>query len=554
MDKMIEVNYKGKDSKQFLEGTTLFEISYDYKKFYNYPILIAKVNNEIEELSHKIYKRSNIDFYDRSTIIGNTIYGRSLQFILVLAVKRVLGKEADVLIEHSMDKGFYCEIQGVDINLKMLKDVENGMKEIVSRNLLFHKISVSRSDAIAYFKKHKQIDKVKVLSYISNSYVNLYQLEDVYDYFYGDLAYSTGQIDSFILTYIKNNGFVVSYPTISNPECTLDYIHREKLFNKFLEYTNWGRQLKISNAADLNDLIANGKYKEVIQISEYYSNIQLMDIAKEIYDNRKTIKLVLLAGPTSSGKTTTAKKLELFLQASGVKTHQISVDNYFLPREKTPKTEDGEYDFESIRAIDINLFNRHLNKLINNEKVLLPEFNFITGKREYHKNWLQIGDDDVIILEGLHALNNELTLVVDRKNKYKIYVSPLTQLNIDKHNRIHTSDIRRLRRIVRDNQYRGYSASDTLHRWKEVTKGEEKNVFSLQDDVDVVVNSALIYEIGVLKTFVEPLLFSVNENDEVYPEAIGLINLLRNFLPIPTEDIPKDSVLREFIGHSFFKQ
>ena len=554
MDKMIEVNYKGKDSKQFLEGTTLFEISYDYKKFYNYPILIAKVNNEIEELSHKIYKRSNIDFYDRSTIIGNTIYGRSLQFILVLAVKRVLGKEADVLIEHSMDKGFYCEIQGVDINLKMLKDVENGMKEIVSRNLLFHKISVSRSDAIAYFKKHKQIDKVKVLSYISNSYVNLYQLEDVYDYFYGDLAYSTGQIDSFILTYIKNNGFVVSYPTISNPECTLDYIHREKLFNKFLEYTNWGRQLKISNAADLNDLIANGKYKEVIQISEYYSNIQLMDIAKEIYDNRKTIKLVLLAGPTSSGKTTTAKKLELFLQASGVKTHQISVDNYFLPREKTPKTEDGEYDFESIRAIDINLFNRHLNKLINNEKVLLPEFNFITGKREYHKNWLQIGDDDVIILEGLHALNDELTLVVDRKNKYKIYVSPLTQLNIDKHNRIHTSDIRRLRRIVRDNQYRGYSASDTLHRWKEVTKGEEKNVFSLQDDVDVVVNSALIYEIGVLKTFVEPLLFSVNENDEVYPEAIGLINLLRNFLPIPTEDIPKDSVLREFIGHSFFKQ
>ena len=451
-----------------------------------------------------------------------------------------------------MDKGFYCEIKNQEIDKNVIKKIENMMHEMVKQNLIFNKVSVSRADAIKYFKRRNQMDKAKVLKYISNSYVNLYRLEDVYDYFYGELAYSTGAIDSFKLNYIKNGGFVVSYPNIYNPECTLDYVHRTKIFDRFLEYTKWGRMLGISNAADLNDTITTGETGKLIRISECYSNCQLMDVSNEIV-NKNSIKLVLIAGPTSSGKTTTSKKLETFLQVKGIKTHQISIDDYFLDRDKTPKNSKGKYDFESLKAIDINQFNKDLTKLLNGEEVLLPEYNFVVGKREYKKKWLKIEKNDIIIIEGLHALNDELTLAVDRDKKYKIYVSPLTQLNIDNHNWVHTSDTRKLRRIVRDNQYRGYNAADTLHMWKEISESEQKNIFPFQDDADVVVNSALVYELGVLKTFAEPLLFSVDENDSIYPEAIRLINLLRNFLPIPTDEVPQDSVLREFIGNSCYK-
>ena len=553
MDRMVKVSFRGKEIKEFLEETTLLEVSHNYEKHYNYPILVAKVDNDIAELSDKIFKKCTVDFYDRSSTVGNTIYGRSLQFILIVAAKKVLGNEAEIVIEHSMDKGFYCEIHNVDIDKPILKKIETKMHEIVKQDLVFNKVSVSRFDAINYFKKRNQIDKVKVLKYISNSYVNLYRLEDIYDYFYGEIAYSTGPIDDFKLTYIKGNGFVVSYPSVYNPECTLDYVHRAKLFDKFLDYTRWGQMLGINNAADLNDVITTGKSGELIRISECYANSQLLEVSNEIVENKNTIKVVLIAGPTSSGKTTTSRKLETFLQAKGVKTHQISIDDYFLDRDKTPKNKDGNYDFESLKAIDVNLFNKDLTKLLNGEKVLMPQFNFVSGKREYKKKWLQIKSDDIIIIEGLHALNDDLTMVIERNQKYKIYVSPLTQLNVDNHNRVHTSDTRRLRRIVRDNKYRGYNASDTLHMWKEIRESEEKNIFPFQEDADVVINTALIYELGVLKTFAEPLLFSVDENDEVYPEAIRLINLLRNFLPIPTDDIPQDSVLREFIGNSCFK-
>ena len=553
MDKVIKVNFREKETKEFLEETTLLEVSHMFKKYYNYPILVAKVDNDITELSDKVFKNCNVEFYDRSSSVGNTIYGRSLQFMLVVAVKNILGNNTEVIIEHSMDKGFYCEILNSEIDKPLLKKIEANMKELTKRNLNFNKVSVSRFDAIKYFKKRNQLDKVKVLKYISNSYVNLYRLEDVYDYFFGELAYSTGVIDDFKLNYIKGNGFVVSYPSVYNPECTLDDVHHGKVFDKFLDYTRWGQMLGISNAADLNDIITTGRYGELIRIAECYSNMQLMEIANEISDNKKTIKLVLIAGPTSSGKTTTSKKLEIYLKAKGVKTHQISVDDYFIDRDKTPKNKDGSYDFESLKAIDVNLFNKDLSKLLSGQKLLLPEYNFVVGKREYKKKWLEVKPDDVIIIEGLHALNDDLTMVVERNEKYKIYVSPLTQLNVDNHNRVHTSDTRRLRRIVRDNQYRGYNASDTLHMWKDIRESEEKNIFPFQDDADVVVNSALIYELGVLKTFAEPLLFSVDENDDVYPEAIRLINLLRNFLPIPTDEIPQDSVLREFIGNSCFK-
>lgn len=549
---MIKVNFRNLEVRDFPENTSLKEISESFQKYFNYPILIAKVDQQLAELSEVAPRKCMVDFYDRSTGVGNSIYGRSLQFILILAVKRVLGSDAEVVVEHSIDKGFYCEIVNDDLDKPILKKIEAEMKHIVEEKLKFTKMSVSRIDAMQFFKRKKQFDKVNTLKYISNTYINLYRLDDIYDYFYGRLAYSTAEIDDFKLTYIKDNGFVVSYPDVYNPECTLDYRHHPMLFDNFLDYTKWGRLLGISNAADLNLVVSQGKYSDLIQLSEAYYNNQLSDIAEKISQKKGMIKLILLAGPSSSGKTTTSKKLEICLRSKGIKTHPISIDNYFKNRKDTPVDQNGELDLESIRAVDVDLFNRHLVKLLDGEKVLLPEYNFVTGQREYKKNYVQLEKDDMIIIEGLHALNEDLTLSIDRKNKFKIYISPLTQLNIDNHNRIHTSDTRKLRRIVRDNKYRGYDASETLKMWTKIREGEEKYIFPYQDDADALINSSLLYELGILKTYAEPLLFSVEENSEFYPEALRLINFLRNFLPMPSDDVPKDSILREFIGGSIF--
>lgn len=553
MPRTIKVNYKNLETKEFLTGTSLKKISESFSKYYNYPILIGKVDNNMTELNEPITRSCSIDFYDRSSGVGNSIYGRTAQFLLIVAIKKVLGNDTEVIIENSIDKGFYAKITNENINKTIIKKIEEKMKEISKTDYIINKVSVSRFDAIKFFKKKKQEDKVKVLKYISNSYINLYRIDDIYDYFYGDLAYSTGQIDDFKLTYIKGEGFVLSYPDTYNPECTLDYVHHEKLFNSFDNFAKWCQTIGISNAADLNEIISQGKYNELIRLSETYYNNQLSNIAEKIYNNKNNVRLVLIAGPSSSGKTTTSKKLEVYLQSKGIKTHQISIDDYFYNRDKTPRLPNGELDTESLNAVDVTLFNKHLTKLLEGETVELPEYNFLLGKREYNGKKLKIGKDDMIIIEGLHGLNDNLTLSIERKNKYKIYISALTQLNVDNHNRIHTSDTRKLRRIIRDNKYRSYNSSTTLKMWKTIREGEEKFIFPYQDDADVIVNSALVYEMGILKTYAEPLLFSVEETDENYPEALRLINLLRNILPIPSDDVPKDSVLREFIGGSCFK-
>ena len=553
MEKYIKVNFRDLETKEFLEGTTFYEISHSFQKYFNYPILVAKVDNHLTELNAKLTKKCDIDFYDRSSNTGNGIYACSVQFLMTVALKK-LYPDAEVIIQNSIDKGVYCELENLEISKTELKTLENKMKEIHKEHLIYTKVSVDRLDAITFFKKKKQYDKVKVLKYISNTYVNLYRLDDVYDYYFSDMAYSTDAIDSFKLTYIKKNGFVLSWPNIYNPECTLDYVHRPLIASTFADYTKWGKTVDISNAADLNEVVSMGKYNDIIRLSETHFESQLSMIAEQIYQRRNNIKFVLLAGPSSSGKTTTAKKLEIYLQSKGLKTHTISVDDYFVNKEDTPVDEFGEYVFESIKAIDLNLFNRHLAKLLDGEKVQIPDYNFVTGKREYNKKYLKLEKDDIVVIEGLHAINDELTMAVDRINKFKIFIGPFTQLNIDNHNRIHTSDTRRLRRIVRDNKTRGYNAADTLRMWKKIREGEEKYIFPYQHDVDAVINSALLYELGVLKTYAEPLLFSVEENDEMYPEAIRLINFLRNFLPIPSDEVPKDSILREFIGGSGFER
>lgn len=553
MAKKIKINYRDLEMLEFDTGTTLKEISDSFQKNYNYPILVGMVDNNIVELEENITRSCKVDFFDRSSGLGNGIYGRTTQFMLIVAVKKVLGADAEVIIDHSIDKGYYCEIKGVEIDKPVIKKIEQEMKAISKQDYTIHKVSVSRFDAIKYFKQKKQDDKVKVLKYISNTYINLYRIDDIYDYFYGELAYSTKQIDDFKLTYIKDNGFVLSYPDCYNPECTLDYVHHSMLFDSFLNYSRWGEKIGIQNASDLNEIVSQGKYNDLIRLCETYYNNQLASIADTISENNKNIKLVLIAGPSSAGKTTTSKKLETYLQSKGVKTHQISIDDYFYDRNKTPVLENGELDTESLNAVDVTLFNKHLTKLFEGEKVELPQYNFLLGKREYKGKTLKVEPNDVIIIEGLHALNEDLTISVERSHKFKIYINALTQLNIDNHNRIHTSDTRKLRRIIRDNKYRSYSASQTLNMWKNIREGEEKHIFPFQDDADVIINSALVYELGILKTYAEPLLFSVSETDPMYSEALRLINFLRNFLPIPSDYIPEDSVLREFIGGSCFE-
>lgn len=553
MAKTIKVSYKELEEQEFEKGISLYEISKSFQKYFNYPILVGKVDNNITELEECINRSCEVEFYDRSSGLGNGIYGRTLQFMIIVAAKRLLGEDTEVIIHHSIDKGFFCEIENKEIDKPTINDLEEELRKLVKEDLIINKVSVSRFDAIKFFKKKKQMDKVDVLKYISNTYINLYRIDSVYDYFYGELAYSTAVIDDFKLTYIKDNGFVASYPDTYNPECTLDYVHHKMLFDKFYEYTLWGDSMGISTAAGLNKIVSVGRADEIIRIAETYYNNQLSNVANKIYENRKNIKLILIAGPSSSGKTTTSKKLEVYLRSMGIKTHPISIDDYFYDREKTPVLENGELDTESLNAVDVTLFNKHLSKLLDGERVELPEYNFMIGKREYKGKNLKLEENDMIIIEGLHGLNEDLTSSIERNKKFKIYISPLTQLNIDNHNRIHTSDTRKLRRIIRDNKYRSYSASETLNMWKKIREGEEKYIFPYQDNADMIINSALIYEIGILKTYAEPLLFSVKEDDPMYSEALRLINFLRNFLPIPSDNIPSDSVLREFIGGSCFK-
>ena len=553
MNKKFKVTFRGTDVVEFEDGTTYKEIADHFKHNYNYDILAAKVNNNLVDLSDTLNRKCNIDFLDRSTPVGNSIYVRSARFILVLAVRNVLGPDAEVITEHSIDKGVFCTIRNAKVNKEIINKIYKEMKFIVEEDYKYTKLNVSRLDAIKFFKKMGKLDKVNVLKYISNTYINLYRINDLYDYFYGRMAYSTGQINEFKLTYTGDDGFVMSLPDIENPECVLDYVHHEKVFDKFLEYTKWGRILGVEHAADLNRVVSQAKIGELINLAEAHYDAQLANIAEDIHTSKKNIKLVLIAGPSSSGKTTTSKKLDIYLRSKGFITHPIALDDYFTDLDKRPLDENGKPDFESVRALDIDLFNKQLTDLLDGKKVSLPTFNFVLGKREYNGNYLQLGEKDIIIVEGLHALNDELTMSINKNQKYKIYISPLTQMNVDHHSHIHTSDIRKLRRIVRDSKTRGYGARETLRMWPEIKKGERENIFRFQDDADIVVNSSLIYEVGVLKTYVEPLLFNVNEDDPEYPEALRLINFLRNFLPIPSDDVPSNSVLREFIGGSCFK-
>lgn len=515
------------------------------------PILGARVNNRIREMNSSVYMDAEVEFIDLSSPDGFRMVQRGLVFLLYLACKE-LYPEKKLRVLHSIQNSLYCEL-GEWVTETEIVSLKTKMKELIAQDLPFWKEKIDKLVALKLFEKAGDIDKVKVFQYRKKSTVNIYHCGDKkhINYFYGYMPPSTGVLRLFDLkTY--NQGFVLIHPTINSPDALPEYKELPKYSQVFLQYQRWGEILKVNNVGDLNESIVNGKIKELIMISEALHEKKIAQMAMEIANYPKK-RLILISGPSSSGKTTTSKRLELQLKADGLLPIVISLDDYFVDREKTPKDENGEYDFENILALDLDLFNRQMKKLLDGEEVHLPKFDFFTGKPKPSGKVIRLDKNQPVIIEGIHGLNEQLTERIPREMKFKIYVSALTQLSIDDINRIPTTDTRLIRRIVRDHHSRGHRAIRTLKMWQSVRRGEEKFIFPYQEEADIMFSSALIYELAVLKLYAEPLLVQISEVDRENTEAKRLLRFLEYFLPITDiQLIPANSILREFIGGSIF--
>ena len=551
MEKII-ITFENGTKKEYPKGIKLHEIIKDVEKDYPHQIISAKFKNQLINYNDAIMKNGELTLYDITTPQGNKIYERGLIFLFEVCALEVLGKDTKIKIRHPIDKGIYCEIDK-KLSENNLEEIKELMKKKVSLGLPFEQLETSRLEAIEYFNKLKRYDKVKTLSYTISNFVKLYKFDGIYNYIIGDLPSNSSILKTFDLTLLKNKGIVLRFPFTYNNGKIKKYVYHEKYVNSLDEYSKWGNLLNINNIGELNEAIIKEGAGEIINLSESIQDYKLMSIAQDIAKSKNNIKIVLLSGPSSSGKTTTAKKLAMYLKTLGLKPHPLSLDDYFLERDQTPLGEDGKPDYEGVRAIDIKLLNRQLKKLFEGHEVVTPTYDFLTGKKIFNKP-LKLEKTDILIVEGLHALNETLSKDIPKENKYKIYISPLIFLNIDNDNRISLTDIRLLRRIVRDYYTRGHSPSKTLASWSDVRRGEEKYVFPYQDEADVIFNSFLAYELGVLKTYVEPLLYSVNPSDPEYHTAIRLLEILRLVLPIPSVDVPSTSIIREFIGNSYFSK
>lgn len=549
MIETLEIKVNG-HKYQVSKGVTLEELASQFQKDYRYPILLAKVNNVLKELTTEITHQANIEFLDLTSREGNRTHISGLTYVLIYAIKKLYGKNADALVQHSLDKGIYIETN-FKLTSSKVAAIKEEMQKIVDSDMPITKMTIDRLEAIDYFEKIGEKVKAGVMRYNTNTYITLYRLGNYYNYFYNLMPTSTGKLGAFNLTYIKENGFLLQFPTVYISEKIKPYQPHPGMFEAFQEYREWAKIMKVENSVDLNRVISTGKISDLIRIDETLQSNRLLMLSRRINENKDKIKIVLLAGPSSSGKTTTSRKLCMFLQSFGLHPKVLSMDDYFVEREENPKDENGNPDYECLEAIDLKLFDSQLSDLLKGKEVTIPTFNFALGKKEY-RNKLTLQSDDIIVIEGIHALDPKILTNIPRENKFKIYISPLTELNMDNQNRISTTDNRLLRRIIRDNRTRGYDVEHTLRSWASVREGEEKYIFPYQDEADYTINSALIYEIGVLKTYVEPLLYSVPNDSPYYEEAKRLINFLRLFLPIPADDIPQDSILREFIGNGCF--
>ena len=535
-----------------MTGTSVKEIADDLADRLPYTVIAAKVDNHIEDLDFVLEEPCKVELLDIRTQAANLIYQYSLSLIYLKAVKDTLGDDVRVEIQNSLNKGLYTEIKTKEpVTEEQVQAVENRMRELVDADLPFIKTVVDRDKAIRIIKEDGRTEKLRLLSEtLGIKQVKFYTLDGYRNFFYGLMAPSTGYIKYFQLMKYRR-GVLLRFPHPSAPDRIPDYVDEVKLYQAFGEQTRWDALLGVNYVADLNDKIESGEYKELIQLSEALHEKKIAEIADMIKTQKK--RLVLIAGPSSSGKTTFARRLCIQLRVNGLKPLYMGTDDYFVEREDTPLDEKGEKDFENLDALDIDLFNRNMNDLLAGKKVDLPEFDFMTGHKVFGKRITSIDPSQPIVIEGIHGLNGKLTEFIPDGEKFKIYISPLTQLNIDMHNRIPTTDERMLRRMVRDYLYRGHSAQSTINQWPKVRAGEDKNIFPYSGEADVLFNSYHVYEISVLKKYAEPLLRKIAPDEEEYAEAVRMLKFLRFFRTIEDDSIiVNNSIIREFIGGSIF--
>jgi uridine kinase len=530
------------------EGTILYDLAEKYQKHYEYPIIVAKVNGAIQELYHSVVPDSHVEFCTTRESDGKRAYIRGISMLLLKALREEIPAEQieQITIEFCVDSGYYCRIRGeVTVDEVLVKKIENHMREDVKKNLLFKKRVIRTRDAKDFYSKLHMQDKAMLMEFRRNSRMTVYDLGDYTDYYYGAMPYSTEILQYFRLeTY--EDGFVFIVPHKAAPTTMPEFCPSRKLFRTMQMATEWSEKMQVSTVGELNRIVVNGGLQELLLTQEALHEKRIGEIAEMIAG--RGCRIVTIAGPSSSGKTTFSYRLSTQLKTIGLKPHPIGLDDYFVNRNDTPKDENGKYDYECLEAIDVAQFNRDLTALLAGEEVQLPTYNFITGMREYDKPVLQLEKDDILVIEGIHGLNNKLTYSIPDSDKFKIYISALTTLNLDSHNRIPTTEGRLLRRIIRDARTRGNSAQKTISMWKSVRNGESRNIFPFQEQADAMFNSALIYELAAMKLYADPLLFQVPKQCREYSEAQRLLKFLDYFIPIDPHDVPLNSILREFIG------
>lgn len=551
MIEQVSVGLKEGKSIEVPKGTTFMQLAHTLKLESDSPIVCARVGNVLKELCSTIEESlQEVTFVNLTEKDGMRIYQRTTTFLLIVAAQKCL-PNVTVLVNHHTAGGYFCEFDNqLDCTPRHLQMIEDYMHALVQKQLPIKKSTLSVDEALRQFKELDMPDKEALFKYRRTSTVNIYNLDGVKNYFYGYMMPNTKDISLFKLIPYAH-GFILLFPDEQNPTQLANFVPQPKLSKVFKESENWARILDVDIVASLNQVITEGKLPDLIRISEALHEKKIAQIADSISQHSK-VRLVLIAGPSSSGKTTFAQRLCIQLRVNGLTPHVISIDDYFVNREYTPLDEEGKYDFEAIEAIDIKLFNEHMSKLIAGETVEIPSFNFKTGKREYKGHTVTLGEEDVLVIEGIHGLNEKLSYAIPKENKFKIYVSCLTQLNVDYHNRIPTTDTRLIRRMVRDHQYRGLSAEQTLAQWASVRRGENKNIFPFQEEADVMFNTVLIYELAVLKNKAEQLLFGIDRQSPYYSEAKRLLKFLEYFLAADSEGVPYNSIIREFLGGSCF--
>ena len=542
------------ETKEYEKGITYQTIAKEYQQQYEQDIMLVLMNGRLRELFKTLKEDCTLEFITTLDDAGVKTYIRGITFVMLRAIYRVLGHDRidKVRVEHSIGGGIYCELDGMArITPELIEQVKIEMQAIINRDVPFYKRSISTVEAENLFHEYQMYDKEKLFRFRRVSSANMYHLDGFDDYFYGYMPPSTRYLKVFDLVPYEQ-GFLLLLPKKNNPREVSVLEQRPKLFQALQESNQWAHTMGIETVGALNEEITKGNINDIILIQEALQEKKIADIAQMIQSSGHK-KFIMIAGPSSSGKTTFSHRLSIQLKTLGFKPHPIAVDDYFVNRENTPKDKFGNYNFEALEAIDIEQFNKDMTDLMNGKTVELPSFNFKSGKREYKGNYKTLGEEDILVIEGIHGLNDALSYSLPKESKFKIYISALTQLNIDEHNRIPTTDGRLIRRMVRDARTRGASARDTIAMWPSVRRGEEENIFPYQEDADVMFNSALIYELSVLKQYAEPILFGIEHNCSEYLEAKRLLKFLDYFLGVSSEDIPKNSIIREFVGGSCFR-